>query len=67
MPKSSRSPRPVKENSIEEDFRLLILYMKEWKKYIKIRKIEKMQKKKDVAKMMKAIHYNEKITLLNCL
>jgi len=41
--------------------------MKMWKKYLKMKKIEKTLKKKDVAKMMKAIHYYEKMTLLNCL
>jgi len=39
--KSSRSPMPAKD-SVEEDFRILIMYMKLWKKYIKIRKIEKI-------------------------
>ena len=64
--KSSRETLPEHE-SVEDDFRLLIKYMKLWKKYIKIRKVEKIQKKKDLAKMMKAIHYYEKVTLINCI
>ena len=30
------------KDSVEDDFRLLIKYMKMWKKYLKIKKIEKV-------------------------
>ena len=45
-----------KDNEPDVDFKILIKYLNLWKKFIKIRKKEKLQKARDIENMMKAIH-----------
>lgn len=41
------------------DFKMLIKYLNQWKKYVKLKRLIKKQKAKDMANMMKAIHRHE--------
>ena len=57
---------PEKENSdrnnqphIENDFKLLIKFMKLWKLFIKIQKQKRKQKKFDMEMLIKAIEFHE--------
>ena len=44
----------------EDDFRLILKYMKNWKKYVKIEKLKRSQKEAFLKKMMKAIDFYER-------